>query len=180
MTGGDATANGTAGTGPGRRMTSATAGQSAAAGIGSEAESGAPYRPDPDVFDEMVGPDGVVRPGWGPLMSWFADLDDDGLHRLDRTARRLLEESGVSFNVYADPDDRAHSWRLDPLPVIMTADEWRGVEAGLIQRARLIESVLADVYGPEHLIRSGLVPPGLVYGNPNFLHPCVGWKFGLP
>ncbi len=58
---------------------------------------------------------------------------------------------------------------LDPVPLLISSDEWTALEAGLAQRAELLNLILADLYGPRRLLRKGLVPPELVYGHRGFL-----------
>ena len=43
------------------------------------------------------------------------------------------------------------------MPLIVGAAEWAGVEQGLIQRARLLEAVAADLYGPQTLVAGGAI-----------------------
>jgi uncharacterized circularly permuted ATP-grasp superfamily protein/uncharacterized alpha-E superfamily protein len=133
------------------------------------------YRPPNPAHDAMLTPAGMVRTSWQPFLDSFAAVGPDGREAIARTTSQRLLESGIAFNVHADPDDRQAAWRLDLLPVIIEAPAWRELEAGLIQRARLIEAVLQDLYGPQRLLRSGLLPPSLVFGNPEFLHACAGW-----
>ena len=88
---------------------------------------------------------------------------------------RIIREHGVTYNVYGDPQGRDRPWSLDPVPLILSAPEWRGLEAGLIQRSRLLNWVLRDLYlGTQRLIVDGFIPPELVYSNPGFLRPCRG------
>jgi uncharacterized circularly permuted ATP-grasp superfamily protein/uncharacterized alpha-E superfamily protein len=89
-------------------------------------------------------------------------------------ARRLIVENGVTYNVYADPQGRDRPWALDPLPVLLTAEEWRDIELGVIQRARLFDALLDDLYGPQRLLSEGTIPAELPFGHPNFLWPCHG------
>ena len=70
------------------------------------------------------------------------------------------------------PGEQQVSWRCDPIPLVLSASEFAGLEKGLAQRARLIDAILADVYGPGRLVESGALPPELIFGNPNFLRPC--------
>ncbi len=89
-------------------------------------------------------------------------------------ARRLIVENGVTYNVYADSQGRDRPWVLDPLPILLTAAEWRDIELGVAQRAELFDALLADLYGPQRLIADGTVPAELPFGHPNFLWPCHG------
>ncbi len=88
--------------------------------------------------------------------------------------RQLLREHGVTYNVYADGASAERTWELDMVPLVIDAAEWADLEAGLIQRVRLLNLVLADIYGPQHLVRAGLLPPALLQANPGFLRCCHG------
>ena len=56
----------------------------------------------------------------------------------------------------------------------MEPGEWKALEAAIIQRATLFNSILADLYGPQRLLREGLLPAELVFPNPAFLRACWG------
>jgi uncharacterized circularly permuted ATP-grasp superfamily protein/uncharacterized alpha-E superfamily protein len=135
----------------------------------------AAYVPDARRYDELLDDKGLVRPHWQPLIDQLTRDDARAVARrgLERT-RRLIVENGVTYNVYADPQGADRPWALDPVPLLLLADEWREMEAGLAQRARLLDALLADIYGPQRLLCEGLVPPELVFGHPNYLWPCQG------
>ena len=67
-------------------------------------------------------------------------------------------------------------WQIDPIPLLIAPGEWRSLESALIQRATLINRILADCYGPQELIRSKWLPPALVFAQPDFLRPAHGWR----
>ena len=128
----------------------------------------------PRRYDELLDADGSVRPHWRTLV---ARLGADGaapIRRGAELARRLIIENGVTYNVYADPQGRDRPWALDPLPMLLTAEEWRDIEIGVLQRARLFDALLADLYGAQTVLKGGIVPPDLPFGHPNFLWPCHG------
>jgi len=135
----------------------------------------AAYVPDARRYDELLDEKGLIRPHWQPLLDQLTGDDARAVARrgLERT-RRLIVENGVTYNVYADPQGADRPWALDPVPLLLLADEWRAIEVGLAQRARLLDAMLADIYGPQRLLSEGLVPPELVFGHPNFLWPCQG------
>lgn len=114
-------------------------------------------------YDEMVDGRGSVRPHWRPVLGALAGLDPDVL--ADRTARvaRAADEEGA-----------APAWRLDPVPLPLPSAEFALLEAGLAQRARLLDAILADLYGPQSALADGTLPSALVFGNPAFLRPCRG------
>lgn len=132
------------------------------------------YQGLPGFFDEMVSSKGQIREPWRKLIQSLDQLGTEDLTRRWEEGRRLIHENGVTYNVYGDPQGIDRPWQLDPLPLVLSATEWARAEAGLIQRARLLEKILADLYGPMDLIKRGLLPAQLVFGHPNFLRPCRG------
>jgi len=135
----------------------------------------ASYSAEPGRYDELLDATGELRPHWRPLIERIAKTDARASARraLDLT-RRLIVENGVTYNVYADPQGADRPWALDPIPLVLTSAEWRKLASGLAQRARLLNALLADIYGPQRLLAEGIVPPELVFGHPNFLWPCQG------
>ncbi|HYF41363.1 MAG TPA: circularly permuted type 2 ATP-grasp protein, partial [Ramlibacter sp.] len=105
----------------------------------------------------------------------FADLD----RRTDNLARQV-RDNGVTYNVYADAGGPQRPWSLDLFPLIVTPPSWQQIEAGVLQRVRLLDRVMADVYGPQQLLARNLLPPALVQGHPGYLRsmhgvaPCGG------
>jgi uncharacterized circularly permuted ATP-grasp superfamily protein/uncharacterized alpha-E superfamily protein len=134
------------------------------------------YLSDTRRYDELLDHSGSVRPHWRPLIDALASDGADAVRRGVELSRRLIVENGVTYNVYADPQGRDRPWVLDPLPLLITAAEWREIEAGVEQRARLFDALLQDIYGPQLLLADGTVPPQLPFGHPNFLWPCHGLK----
>lgn len=130
-------------------------------------------------YDEMVTGQGVIRPHWQPLLATLSELGPSGLADRAERGRQYLEDEGVTYNLYELPDSSGGAiapplpeqrpWRLDPVPVLLSAEEWAGIETGLIQRAHLLDGVLRDLYGPMDLLREGRIPPALVYGHRDFL-----------
>jgi uncharacterized circularly permuted ATP-grasp superfamily protein/uncharacterized alpha-E superfamily protein len=132
------------------------------------------YLSDARRYDELLDAAGGVRPHWQPLIDALASDGAEAVRRGVDLARRLIVENGVTYNVYADPQGRDRPWVLDPLPLLLTPSEWGEIEAGVVQRARLFDALLGDLYGPQQLLRDGTVPPQVPYGHPNFLWPCHG------
>jgi uncharacterized circularly permuted ATP-grasp superfamily protein/uncharacterized alpha-E superfamily protein len=129
------------------------------------------YRVEAGSYDELLDGEGRVRPHYEMLVRGLELLGAEELRRRTDTSRRLVHEQGITYNVYGDPLGMERPWQLDPVPFILGADEWRKLEAGLVQRATLLNRVLADCYGPQELIRSAWLPPALVFAQPDFLRP---------
>ena len=127
-------------------------------------------------YDELVGPAGAVREHWAHLATSLDALGLTELQRRSREVARLLRNDGVTYHVYGGPAEApvGTAWPLDPIPLLMGSEEWRSLEEGLIERADLLNLVLADIYGPRDLVRRGLIPPEVVYGHRGFLRACDG------
>jgi uncharacterized circularly permuted ATP-grasp superfamily protein/uncharacterized alpha-E superfamily protein len=134
----------------------------------------ADYRPLPGIFDEMMDADGRVRPHWHPFLSMLAGLGSEEINRRFAAADRYLRDSGVFYRVYEDAAGLERPWPLSHVPLLIEPSEWQQLEAGLTQRAELLEAVLADAYGPASLTREGRLPAALIAGNPEYLRPLVG------
>jgi uncharacterized circularly permuted ATP-grasp superfamily protein/uncharacterized alpha-E superfamily protein len=112
---------------------------------------------------------GGVKPHWRSLLSAMFSLGHETLAARAQVLDRTFEEEGITAIL---PGERAVNWRCDPIPLPLAAAEFAALESGLAQRARLMELILADLYGPRTLLADGLIPPALVYGNPAFLRAC--------
>src|SRR5262249_17436789 len=87
---------------------------------------------------------------------------------------QLIHENGVSYNVYGDSRGFERPWNLSLLPIVLGIDDWARLSRGLEQRARLLATVIADLYGPQRSLVEGWLPPELVFANPGFLRPVHG------
>ncbi|MBU2946552.1 circularly permuted type 2 ATP-grasp protein [Zobellia uliginosa] len=128
-------------------------------------------------YDEMFTPNMDVKPHWKKLFSGLGDLGEEGLKTRQRDIDWLLAENGVTYNVYNDPKGLHRPWNLNVVPFLLHESEWKVVEAGLKQRAELLNLVLKDVYGERNLIKNGIVPSEIIYGHRGFLRQCAGIEY---
>ena len=127
-----------------------------------------------DRFDEMLAENGQLRPPWRSFLDHLGSATPAQMrHQLDYVRRRI-QENGVTYNVYADPKGADRPWELDPLPMILAQSEWDDISRAVTQRARLLNALLGDLYGPQKLLKDGNLPPALVFGHNGFLWPCQG------
>lgn len=130
---------------------------------------------EPEHADELVDGAGVPRDHWARIGQSLADLGLDELRNRRRESERLLDEDGVTYNVLPprrgdrSPSRRSRRWMLDPVPAVLPSDEWSTIERAVIQRTEVLNLVLADLYGPRDLIRTGVIPAELVYADPGFV-----------
>ncbi|UZE24370.1 circularly permuted type 2 ATP-grasp protein [Pseudomonas sp. B21-056] len=132
------------------------------------------YPLTPGTYHELLDDSGAVRPHWRRLLDQLQRSTPAQLMQRQALLARQIQENGVTYNVYADPKGADRPWELDLLPHVVDAQEWKQLSAGIAQRARLLNAVLADLYGPQRLISEGLLPAELVFGHNNFLWPCQG------
>ena len=131
------------------------------------------YVPSASRYDEMVDDIQIPRPHWRAFLSHLAALPAETMMRRSDFVQEAIASDGVTYNVYADPKGTSRPWELDLLPLILPVDEWKHIAAGVAQRARLLDAVLGDLYGPQKLLAEGLIPPALVFGQRSFLWPVT-------
>lgn len=130
------------------------------------------YGPTPGRPDAYRGADGAPQGAWQQLLDRLGALTEAEITARFVSAERHIRDAGISFRVSGD--QREHPWPLGSLPLVIEAAEWRALGEGIVQRAELMEAILADVYGAGRLVADGLLPAAVVAGSPEFLHPVHG------
>lgn len=134
------------------------------------------YRPLDGVPDELMADDRSVRQHWYPFLNWFAGLSERERSKRHQEARQLIHDHGVTYNIHGDPHGLERPWRLDLTPLILSAEEWVELSQGLVQRAHLLNAVVADLYGPRRLLKERVLAPEVLFANPQFLRPLQGYR----
>lgn len=123
-------------------------------------------------YDEFVDPDGAIRPQWSELVDAYARAGEPGLTRTDARLAAMVADEGIT---YTPIDDHPRSpaspvpWQLDSVPLVLDGETWATVEAGVAQRCRLLDALLADLYGPQRTLEEGIVAPEMVFGHPGWV-----------
>lgn len=136
------------------------------------------YLTNQSVLDECVTVSDGVKEKWQRLLANIENLGAIEFKSRQQELLKLLKENGVTYNVYGDTNGLNRPWLLDPVPLIISASEWRGVERGMKQRAYVLNKILEDLYGERVLLKKGIIPPELIYSHPGFLRACD--KIKLP
>ena len=136
------------------------------------------YRLASGPWDEFLDESGRARIPVRPLAAFLDGLGESGLRQRAEQVRQLVRDHGVTYSVPGDAQVGERPWNLDAIPSLLGADEFARLSAGLAQRARLLDKILADLYGPQKLLHAGLLPARLVLGNPGFLRVCHGLGLG--
>ncbi|MFE3259734.1 circularly permuted type 2 ATP-grasp protein [Nocardia sp. NPDC059091] len=127
-------------------------------------------------YDELVDHDGRLRGLWADLSADFLDQGRAGLHRIDGRVRRLIEDDGITYTEVTGSEQPATPapWRLDPIPLLLSDTEWAALESGVVQRSRLLDAVLTDVYGARRTLTEGLLPPQVVFAHRGYVRAAHG------
>lgn len=132
------------------------------------------YVPIPGAFDELLTTERGLRPSWQPLVRALELSGSLGLQQRVEQTRRALRENGVTYNVFGAPEGPNRPWELDPIPLLIPRSEWTPLAEGVAQRALLLDRLLADIHGPQSLLRDGVLPAGILFGPSGFLPSCHG------
>jgi uncharacterized circularly permuted ATP-grasp superfamily protein/uncharacterized alpha-E superfamily protein len=132
------------------------------------------YQPLGGVRDEMIDASGAVTPHWRSFLASLSNLSRNEIESRFEQLTNRMRAAGASYRVYNAPGGGDRPWPISHIPLMMGAAEWRQIAEGVVQRARLQEALLADVYGPQTLVRDGALPPAVIAGSPEFLRPLVG------
>lgn len=117
----------------------------------------------------------ALAPTWA---SFFEHIGAEGFADLNRrhdNLQRQIRDNGVTYNVYADAArGLRRPWALDLFPMIVGADDWAQIETGVLQRTRLLNAIMADMYGQRELLQKAMLPAALVQGHPGYLRAMQG------
>nr|WP_216859998.1 circularly permuted type 2 ATP-grasp protein [Polynucleobacter parvulilacunae] len=125
-------------------------------------------------FDELRGESKSLLPQW---QTFFESLGSAGLSDLDQRTQELnrqIRDNGITYNVYADEFGPQRPWSVDLFPLLINPDSWQKIQSGVLQRARLLEAIMVDIYGPQNLLKEGWIPPALIHGHPGYLRSMHG------
>ena len=120
-------------------------------------------------FDEMFDAQCNVRPHWNDIIN---GLESAGIKQLEQKQLEIdwrLEDNGVTYNIYNDPEGNNRRWNLDPIPLVLTSDEWDEISKGLKQRAKLLNLIFKDLYTEQRLIKEGIVPAEIIFAHKSFI-----------
>lgn len=109
---------------------------------------------------------------WRRMAGGLAELGSGRLSEVHERLGHEVADLGTTFRLTGDADERP--WPVSPMPLLIGTQEWNGLAKGLIQRASLLEKVIADIYGPQDLIAQGHLPAAVVTGSPYFARKMQG------
>lgn len=124
------------------------------------------YASEASAGDLMAGAASDMAGRWRSMLSKLAGIGGGDFAPLQERAARQVLDLGMAFRLSGEADERA--WPLSPIPLLISLGEWQAIERGMAQRADLLETILADIYGPQKLVAAGDLPAPIVTGNPGY------------
>jgi uncharacterized circularly permuted ATP-grasp superfamily protein/uncharacterized alpha-E superfamily protein len=125
-------------------------------------------------YRERFAADGQALAPWESFLDMVQRSSPADRDHWLSTIRRDLREDGLTFTLSPERSPVHRSEDLNPVPWIFPADQWRIIEAGVAQRARVLEALARDLLGPRSLISRGVLPAELIFADTRYLHPCIG------
>jgi uncharacterized circularly permuted ATP-grasp superfamily protein len=123
-------------------------------------------------YDEMSADDGAIRAPYRQYQDWLLRQNAERMSNKRAEADLVFRRVGITFAVYGEKDeDGSGTERLIPfdvIPRILTAAEWKMLEAGLAQRVRALNLFIHDVYHDQAILKAGKVPAEQVLGNSQY------------
>lgn len=126
------------------------------------------YVPDASCYDEIFSAPGVTRPGWQDFLKSVSEIGHPELTRRWLQGQDEIRNAGIAYHHFDEQIGVVRPWELDLLPQLISADEWSVLTAGLRQRARLLNRLLADLYGSQTALTSGFIPADWLFSHPAF------------
>ena len=126
------------------------------------------------IFDEMGVPGSEVRRAYRTLQTWLDETPLEILTLRREEAETFFRRIGITFAVYGEGGDPERIIPFDIIPRILEADEWRQISDGLVQRVKALNAFIADVYGPQEILRAGIVPRDQVILNETYRYQMQG------
>ncbi len=136
------------------------------------------YFSNQNVLDECFLKNEGAKESWKKLLTNIETLGVGELKSRQQELLKILQENGVTYNVYGDTNGLNRPWLADIVPLVISGVDWRSIERGMKQRAFVLNKILEDIYGERTLLKEGIIPPELIYSHPGFLRPCD--KLKLP
>jgi uncharacterized circularly permuted ATP-grasp superfamily protein len=129
-----------------------------------------------DFYCELLGSPTTAHPVFEIIERQLSTISESELRNRAVAAENDMFDLGVTFTVYSEKSAIDRVFPFDLIPRVLSATEWGVIEAGIKQRVAAINLFLADIYGAQHVLRDGIIPSELVFGNPNFRKEMLGVK----
>lgn len=125
-------------------------------------------------LDESIDADGSLREPWSPVVTALDNFDAAQIAAHQNELQRRYRENGLAYGTARRRKANQRPWNLDLMPQMMSEGDWKVLDSGLQQRARLKSALLKDLYGEQRVLHEGVIPPKAVFAHKGFLLDAVG------
>lgn len=129
-----------------------------------------------EYYCELLGSPTTQHPVYEIIERQLSTISEEELRKRAVAAQSDMFDLGITFTVYSEKTAIDRVFPFDMIPRVLSAAEWSVLEAGVKQRVAAINLFLADIYGPQHALKDGIIPAPLVLKNPNFRPQMQGVK----
>ena len=127
-----------------------------------------------ELFDELIGSGSRPRKAARPISKYLSSLTEDELQDISHAAETAMHVMGITFTVYNEGTGIDRIWPFDIIPRVISAREWKRMEAGLIQRVKALNCFINDIYHEQNIIKDNIFPKEVMADSANFRKQCVG------
>ncbi|MCZ8015869.1 MAG: circularly permuted type 2 ATP-grasp protein [Limnobacter sp.] len=127
-------------------------------------------------FDEMNTSGGEVRHHYQDFSRWLEHQAPERLQNKRAEADLIFRRVGITFAVYGEESGTERLIPFDIVPRVITAAEWKILEAGLRQRVQALNMFLKDIYNEQKILATGLIPPEQIFNNEQYRPEMQGVK----
>ncbi len=124
------------------------------------------YAPPAGVYDEAMVGVGQPRPEWNAAIAHIESMGEADLRKRWQQAQAHIQRDGITFNPHDKDGLVSRPWTLDAIPMVLSDVEWTALTERLSQRARVLEALLADLFGEQVLLKEKILPPSVLFGHP--------------
>ncbi len=134
------------------------------------------HYPNNDRFlDEVFDQAGNIQGLYQDIYAHFAQLPSADFRDMFDYAKKSSFDQGITFNVYSDTNEGVERiFPFDLFPRVISSDEWRNLEKGLIQRNHALNLFLRDIYNERRILRDRVVPKELIFSSKNYCQAMMG------
>ena len=125
------------------------------------------YRAKQGIADQYVDAQGKIKQDWSALTPHLRALRPETLESRRARAQQALDDNGI---LLTGPHEvsQPHLWPLDPVPFQLGQEQFTFLADALAQRARLLNTIAADLLGPQRVIKEKVLPPAILFANPHY------------
>jgi uncharacterized circularly permuted ATP-grasp superfamily protein len=134
------------------------------------------YEPHATAWDELFAAARTAHEYCRPLVDYLGQLGPKEFQERRQNADWAFINQGITFSVYSDRRGTEKIFPFDMIPRVVSAERWKKLEAGLLQRIQALNQFLYDVYHDRRILKEGIVPEELVLKSKCYRPEMIGFE----